>query len=115
MKLHQFEVWKARPPGFETDHWFVLISGQDGLAVCGARRSTGWPVSLCAANFSRPMCASTAPMGLKRRRFANAILFTRYTSRASTKVAAWSVGNASRPSRPSSKRSSDSDPSVLHA
>lgn len=31
MKFHQFEVWKARPPGFEKDHWFVLISGQERL------------------------------------------------------------------------------------
>jgi hypothetical protein len=29
MRVHQWEVWKARPPGFETDHWFVVISGQE--------------------------------------------------------------------------------------
>src|SRR5438105_4632188 len=29
MKLRQWEVWKTRPPGFQTDHWFVLISGQE--------------------------------------------------------------------------------------
>ena len=23
MKIHQWEVWKTRPPGFEADHWFV--------------------------------------------------------------------------------------------
>jgi hypothetical protein len=22
-------VWKARPPGFEKDHWFVIMSGQE--------------------------------------------------------------------------------------
>lgn len=29
MNLHQWEVWKARPPGSQTDHWFVIISGQE--------------------------------------------------------------------------------------
>ena len=29
MNLHQWEVWKTRPPGFERDHWFVVISGQE--------------------------------------------------------------------------------------
>jgi hypothetical protein len=29
MKIHQWEVWKARPSGFGTDHWFVIISGQE--------------------------------------------------------------------------------------
>ena len=29
MKVHQWEVWKTRPVGFETDHWFVVISGQE--------------------------------------------------------------------------------------
>ncbi|MGH7940231.1 MAG: hypothetical protein ACREE6_02795 [Limisphaerales bacterium] len=31
MKVHQWEVWKGRPPGFERDHWFVIISGQERL------------------------------------------------------------------------------------
>ena len=31
MKVHQFEVWKARPPGFESDHWFVIVSPQERL------------------------------------------------------------------------------------
>ena len=35
MKIHQWEVWKCRPPGFETDHWFVIISGQER---CGESR-----------------------------------------------------------------------------
>jgi hypothetical protein len=29
MKIRQWEVWKARPPGFERDHWFVIVSGQE--------------------------------------------------------------------------------------
>jgi hypothetical protein len=29
MKIHQWEVWKTRPTGFEADHWFVIISGQE--------------------------------------------------------------------------------------
>jgi len=29
MKPHQWEVWKCRPPGFERDHWFVVVSGQE--------------------------------------------------------------------------------------
>ncbi|HXC35142.1 MAG TPA: hypothetical protein VNV43_04665 [Candidatus Acidoferrales bacterium] len=31
MKIRQWEVWKTRPPGFERDHWFVIISGQERL------------------------------------------------------------------------------------
>ena len=27
--MRQWEVWKARPPGFQTDHWFVIVSGQE--------------------------------------------------------------------------------------
>lgn len=29
MRIHQFEVWKTRPPGFQSDHWFVIVSGQE--------------------------------------------------------------------------------------
>jgi hypothetical protein len=29
--IHQWEVWKSRPPGFATDHWFVILSGQERL------------------------------------------------------------------------------------
>jgi len=29
MKIHQWEIWKTRPPGFESDHWFVVLSGQE--------------------------------------------------------------------------------------
>jgi len=29
--MRQWEIWKARPPGFERDHWFVLISPQERL------------------------------------------------------------------------------------
>ena len=29
MKIHQWEIWKARPEGFNTDHWFVVISNQE--------------------------------------------------------------------------------------
>ena len=31
MRIRQWEIWKTRPPGFETDHWFVIISGQERL------------------------------------------------------------------------------------
>ena len=31
MKLRQWEVWKARPAGFERPHWFVLLSNQERL------------------------------------------------------------------------------------
>lgn len=30
MKIRQWEVWKARPQGFEREHWFVIVSGQEG-------------------------------------------------------------------------------------
>lgn len=29
MRIRQWEIWKGRPEGFVTDHWFVLISGQE--------------------------------------------------------------------------------------
>jgi hypothetical protein len=29
MRIHQWEAWKCRPHGFEVDHWFVIISGQE--------------------------------------------------------------------------------------
>ena len=31
MKARQWEIWKGRPPGFENDHWFVIVSGQERL------------------------------------------------------------------------------------
>ena len=31
MKFRQWEVWKAKPEGFERAHWFVLVSGQERL------------------------------------------------------------------------------------
>jgi hypothetical protein len=29
--MRQWEIWKARPAGFERDHWFVLLSPQERL------------------------------------------------------------------------------------
>jgi mRNA-degrading endonuclease toxin of MazEF toxin-antitoxin module len=31
MKIRQWEIWKIRPVGFEKDHWFVIVSGQERL------------------------------------------------------------------------------------
>jgi hypothetical protein len=31
MTLRQREIWKPRPPGFERDHWFVILSAQERL------------------------------------------------------------------------------------
>jgi hypothetical protein len=31
MSLHQWEIWKSRPPGFARDHWFIILSGQERL------------------------------------------------------------------------------------
>lgn len=31
MKFRQWEIWKARPHGFEKDHWFIIVSGQERL------------------------------------------------------------------------------------
>ena len=31
MKIRQWEIWKARPPGFGSDHCFVIVSGQERL------------------------------------------------------------------------------------
>jgi hypothetical protein len=50
MKIRQWEIAKCRPPGFERDHWFVIVSGQER---CDEPRhllvNVGWPVSACAA------------------------------------------------------------------
>jgi mRNA-degrading endonuclease toxin of MazEF toxin-antitoxin module len=35
MNPRPFEVWKTRPPGFETDHWFVIVSPPE---VCSSDR-----------------------------------------------------------------------------
>jgi mRNA-degrading endonuclease toxin of MazEF toxin-antitoxin module len=29
MKPRQWDIWKCKPPGFEREHWFVIISGQE--------------------------------------------------------------------------------------
>jgi hypothetical protein len=31
MTLRQWEIWKCKPAGFERDHWFVIVSGQERL------------------------------------------------------------------------------------
>ncbi len=31
MKIRQWEIWKTRPPGFERDHWFVIVSPQERI------------------------------------------------------------------------------------
>ena|SRR5436190_822268 len=30
--MRQWEIWKGKPEGFKTDHWFVVISGQERCA-----------------------------------------------------------------------------------
>ena len=27
--MRQWEIWKSRPPGFERDHWFVIVSSRE--------------------------------------------------------------------------------------
>lgn len=39
--MRQWEIWKARPPGFQTDHWFVLMSGQERLDSSRHRQVNG--------------------------------------------------------------------------
>jgi len=39
MKIRQWEIWKGRPEGFVTDHWLVVISGQERLALTIRRRN----------------------------------------------------------------------------
>jgi hypothetical protein len=31
MKIRQWEIWKAKPAGFETAHWFVILSCAERL------------------------------------------------------------------------------------
>ena len=33
MRIRQWEVWKAKPEGFNGDHWFVIVSGQERCDV----------------------------------------------------------------------------------
>ncbi len=30
--MKQWEIWKARPPEFNTDHWFVIVSAPERIA-----------------------------------------------------------------------------------
>ena len=53
MKLHQWEVWKAKPPGFERDHWFVIISGQERCDESATYSSTAWPALPCADSLGK--------------------------------------------------------------
>jgi hypothetical protein len=52
MRIRQFEIWKCKPPDFQSEHYFVVISGQErcdeprqlavnGLA-CFTLRGTPW-------------------------------------------------------------------------
>ena len=41
MSLRQWQIWKCRPPGFERDHWFVLLSGQERLEHPHGRQVNG--------------------------------------------------------------------------
>lgn len=41
MKIRQWEVWKTRPEGFQTDHWFVVISGQERCDATNLRLING--------------------------------------------------------------------------
>jgi hypothetical protein len=41
MKIHQWEVWKTRPEGFQTDHWFVIVSGQERCDAANIRLVNG--------------------------------------------------------------------------
>jgi len=49
MKIRQWEIAKCRPPGFERDHWFVIVSGQERCNEPRHLLVKGWPVSACAA------------------------------------------------------------------
>ena len=31
MKLAQWDIWRAQPPGLSQPHWFVLVAGQERL------------------------------------------------------------------------------------
>jgi hypothetical protein len=78
MRIHQLEIWKTRPPDFQTDHWFVVISPQErcdeprqaavnGLAcftLRGAAWKSGVPLN-SAEGFSPPaMCQCDFIYGL---------------------------------------------------
>ena len=78
MKIRQFEIWKTRPPDFQTDHWFVVVSPQErcdesrqiavnGLA-CFTLRGAAWKSGVLlnsAEGFSAPtMCQCDFIYGL---------------------------------------------------
>ncbi len=29
VKIHQWEIWKSKPPGLQQYHWFVILSNQE--------------------------------------------------------------------------------------
>ena len=31
MNIRQWEIWKTKPQGFETEHWFVIVSASERL------------------------------------------------------------------------------------
>jgi len=37
MKIRQWEIWKGKPDGFEREHWFVILSGNER---CDSARHT---------------------------------------------------------------------------
>jgi len=41
MKIRQWEVWKTRPEGFQTDYWFVVVSGQERCDAPNVRLVNG--------------------------------------------------------------------------
>lgn len=41
MSFRQWDIWKCRPAGFESDHWFVLLSNQERLDFDRAHQVNG--------------------------------------------------------------------------
>ncbi len=86
MKIRQWEIWKGRPADFQSDHWFVVISGQErcdapnlrmvnGLACFTLRaRPGGLDVLLDAAEgFSAPTaCQCDYLYGIEKLRLHSA-------------------------------------------
>jgi hypothetical protein len=59
MKIRQWEIWKARPPGFESDHWLlcpaISVTGERHYrnlkgrkTTCENIEQTPRPISKCA-------------------------------------------------------------------
>src|SRR6478752_3704538 len=96
MKVHQWEIWKARPEGFQKDHWFVIVSGQERL---DSTRHSQVNALACFSLRGEPLKTD-----VPRRQFASAICSIFWTNASFIRTSAASVGNGSNKSKANSRK-----------